>query len=309
MTIRLISEGQIADVLNPENAFSAVQDVFASMESEAWNFPVVRESLGYQDALYGFKSGFDPASGALGLKAGGYWPNNGAKGIANHQSSIFLFDPETGQCKAILAGNTITALRTAAAAAVSIDRLAIAAPTTFGLVGTGHQSAFQLEAALRVRPFREVLIWNRSGRDLSKHHQIAEKYGAACREAELEQVVRSSQVIIAITSCFEALFPGDWVSSGTHIAAMGTDTKGKKELDPSLTSRALRFTDEIVQSRTIGEFQHLSSDVVITTIGAVIRGTASGRTDEEQVTVFDGTGVGLQDLACAQAVTEAIGDS
>ncbi len=309
MTIRLISEELIADVLNPENAFSAVQDVFASMESEAWNFPVVRESLGYQDALYGFKSGFDPASGALGLKAGGYWPNNGSKGIANHQSSIFLFDPETGQCKAILAGNTITALRTAAAAAVSIERLAIATPTTFGLVGTGHQSAFQLEAALRVRSFRDVLIWNRSGRDLSKHHQIAEKYGAACREAELEQVVRSSQVIIAITSCFEALFPGDWVGPGTHIAAMGTDTKGKQELDPSLTARALRFTDEIVQSRTIGEFQHLSSDVVITTIGAVIRGTATGRTDEEQVTVFDGTGVGLQDLACAQAVTEAIGDS
>ena len=65
----------------------------------------------------------------------------------------------------------------------------------------------------------------------------------------------------------------------------------------------------IVQSRTIGEFQHLSSDAAITTIGAVIRGTATGRKDAEQVTVFDGTGVGLQDLACAQAVTEAIGDT
>ena len=309
MTIRLISEEKIASVLNPENSFSAVQDVFASMESEAWNFPVVRESLGYNDALYGFKSGFDPASGALGLKAGGYWPNNGAKGIANHQSSIFLFDPETGQCKAILAGNTITALRTAAAAAVSIDRLAVAVPATLGLVGTGHQSAFQLEAALRVRSFSEVLIWNRSHRDLSKHHQIAEKHGAVCREAELEDVVRSSRVIITITSCFESLFPGDWVGPGTHVAAMGTDTKGKQELDTSLTSRALRFTDEIVQSRTIGEFQHLSSDLAITTIGAVIRGTAMGRIDKEQVTVFDGTGVGLQDLACAQAVTEALGDT
>ena len=225
-----------------------------------------------------------------------------------HQSSIFLFDPETGQCKAILAGNTITALRTAAAAAVSIDRLAVAVPATLGLVGTGHQSAFQLEAALRVRSFSEVLIWNRSNRDLSKHHQIAEKYGAVCLEAELEDVVRSSRVLITITSCFESLFSGDWVGPGTHVAAMGTDTKGKQELDTSLTSRALRFTDEIVQSRTIGEFQHLSSDVAITTIGAVIRGTATGRTDEEQVTVFDGTGVGLQDLACAQAVTEAIGD-
>ena len=135
--------------------------------------------------------------------------------------------------KAILAGNTITALRTAAAAAVSIDRLAVAAPIALGLVGTGHQSAFQLEAALRVRSFSEVWIWNRSNRDLSKHHQIAEKYGAVClREAGLEDVVRSSQVIITIASCFESLFPGDWVSSGTHVAAMGTDTKRKARARP-----------------------------------------------------------------------------
>jgi ornithine cyclodeaminase len=305
--MQIITEQQVADILDPELAFFAVQDVFASMESGAWNFPVVRESLGYQDALYGFKSGFDPASGALGLKAGGYWPNNVSKGIANHQSSIFLFDPDTGQCKALLAGNTITALRTAAASAVSIDRLAISDPTTLGLIGTGHQSAFQLEAALRVRSFDEVLIWNRSGRDLTKHHKVAEYYGVTLKEGELESVVRSAQVLITVTSCFEPLFLGEWVGPGTHLAAMGTDTKGKQELDPSLTQRALRFTDEVVQSRTIGEFQHLSSDADVTPIGAVIKGTAKGRTSDDQVTVFDGTGVGLQDLACAQAVTKAMG--
>ena len=305
--MQIITEQQVSDILDPELAFFAVQDVFASMESGAWNFPVVRESLGYQDALYGFKSGFDPASGALGLKAGGYWPNNLAKGIANHQSSIFLFDPDTGQCKALLAGNTITALRTAAASAVSIDRLAINDPTTLGLVGTGHQSAFQLEAALRVRSFDEVLIWNRSGRDLTRHHKLAEYYGVTLRDADLEVVVRSAQVIITITSCFGQLFPDEWVGSGTHVAAMGTDTKGKQELDPSLSQRALRFTDEVVQSRTIGEFQHLNPEADITPIGAVIAGTAKGRTHADQVTVFDGTGVGLQDLACAQAVTKAMG--
>mgnify|MGYP003321816372 FL=1 len=305
--MQIITEQQVADILDPELAFFAVQDVFASMESGAWNFPVVRESLGYQDALYGFKSGFDPASGALGLKAGGYWPNNVSKGIANHQSSIFLFDPDTGQCKALLAGNTITALRTAAASAVSIDRLAVSDPTTLGLVGTGHQSAFQLEAALRVRSFDEVLIWNRSGRDLTRHHKVAEYYGVTLRDADLESVVRAAQVIITITSCFDQLFPDEWVGPGTHVAAMGTDTKGKQELDPTLSQRALRFTDEVVQSRTIGEFQHLSSDADVTPIGAVIKGTAKGRTSDDQVTVFDGTGVGLQDLACAQAVTKAMG--
>jgi alanine dehydrogenase len=305
--MQIITEQQVADILDPELAFFAVQDVFASMESGAWNFPVVRESLGYQNALYGFKSGFDPASGALGLKAGGYWPNNVSKGIANHQSSIFLFDPDTGQCQALLAGNTITALRTAAASAVSIDRLAVSDPTTLGLVGTGHQSAFQLEAALRVRSFDEVLIWNRSGRDLTRHHKVAEYYGVTLRDAELESVVRAAQVVITITSCFEQLFPGEWVGPGTHLAAMGTDTKGKQELDPSLSQRALRFTDEVVQSRTIGEFQHLRPDADVTPIGAVITGTVKGRTRDDQVTVFDGTGVGLQDLACAQAVIKAMG--
>ena len=305
--MQIITEQQVADFLDPELAFFAVQDVFASMESRAWNFPVVREALGYQNALYGFKSGFDPASGALGLKAGGYWPNNASKGLANHQSTIFLFDPDTGQCKALLAGNTITALRTAAASAASIDRLAIKEPSTLGLVGTGHQSVFQLEAALRVRSFDEIVIWNRSHRDLTKHRKVAEFYGVSLREADLEVVVRSAQVIITITSCFEQLFPDEWVGPGTHVAAMGTDTKGKQELDPRLTQRALRFTDEIVQSKTIGEFQHLTTDVDITPIGAVIAGTAKGRTHDDQVTVFDGTGVGLQDLACAQAVVKAMG--
>lgn len=305
--MQIITEQQVADFLDPELAFFAVQDVFASMESGAWNFPVVREALGYQNALYGFKSGFDPASGALGLKAGGYWPNNASKGLANHQSTIFLFDPDTGQCKALLAGNTITALRTAAASAVSIDRFAIKEPSTLGMVGTGHQSVFQLEAALRVRSFDEIVIWNRSHRDLTKHRKVAEFYGVSLREADLEVVVRSAQVIITITSCFEQLFPDEWVGSGTHVAAMGTDTKGKQELDPRLTQRALRFTDEIVQSKTIGEFQHLTTDVDITPIGAVIAGTAKGRTHDDQVTVFDGTGVGLQDLACAQAVVKAMG--
>ena len=305
--MQIITEQQVADFLDPELAFFAVQDVFASMESGAWNFPVVREALGYQNALYGFKSGFDPASGALGLKAGGYWPNNASRDLANHQSTIFLFDPDTGQCKALLAGNTITALRTAAASAVSIDRLAIKEPSTLGLVGTGHQSVFQLEAALRVRSFDEIVIWNRSHRDLTKHRKVAEFYGVSLREADLEVVVRSAQVIITITSCFEQLFPDEWVGPGTHVAAMGTDTKGKQELDPRLTQRALRFTDEIVQSKTIGEFQHLTTDVDITPIGAVIAGTAKGRTHDDPVTVFDGTGVGLQDLACAQAVVKAMG--
>lgn len=304
--MKIVSEDQIQKVLDPGIAFSAVEGVFQSMESTAWNFPVIREALHYQDALYGFKSGFDPQSRALGLKAGGYWPNNEARGIPNHQSSIFLFDSDTGECKAMLGGNTITALRTAAASAVSIHHLAVESPGTLGLIGSGFQSYFQLEAALRIRKFDTVLAWNRSGRNMSRHKKIAGSYGVAFKEVALESVVRESLVLITITSCFSALFPAKWIRQGCHIAAMGTDTTGKKELANELINSAERFTDEIAQSRTIGEFQYLSEGHSIRTLGSVIQGNDPGRTNSNDITIFDGTGVGLQDLACAQAVVKTL---
>ena len=97
----VVPEGEIAGLMTPEAAFDAVEAVFAAMaRGEARNFPVVREALGHEDALYGFKGGFDGAGLTLGLKAGGYWPNNASHGLINHQSTVFLFDPDTGRVSA-----------------------------------------------------------------------------------------------------------------------------------------------------------------------------------------------------------------
>lgn len=126
------------------DCFTAVEQVFASMaKGTARNFPVVREALGHADALYGFKSGFDGQALHLGLKSGGYWPGNAAKGLTNHQSTVFLFDADTGKCRAVVGGNLLTALRTAAAAAVSVAHLARKDARVLGIVGAGHQAAFQ----------------------------------------------------------------------------------------------------------------------------------------------------------------------
>ena len=99
------------------------------------------------------------------------------------------------------------------------------------------------------------------------------------------------------------------VTGPTHIAAMGTDTRGKQELDPALLARARVFTDEVAQSVTIGEAQHaiaqgLIAEAAITPIGAVIAGMGPGRQSAADITIFDGTGVGLQDIAVAAAVVE-----
>lgn len=301
----IISEEDCQRLVGRTEAFDAVESVFASMATgDAWNFPVVREALGHADALYGFKSGFDRAGLTLGVKSGGYWPGNAQKGLTNHQSTVFLFDPDTGRLSALVGGNYLTAVRTAASSAISIQHLARKDSKVLGMIGAGHQAQFQLRAAAEQRDFNKVVAWNRNPEKLAKLEAVATEIGLPFEGVSAEQVCAQADAIITIVSAHEALIQADWVRPGTHIACMGTDTKGKQEVDARLVGNAQVFTDELAQSTTIGEAQHAVAQGLkraedITPIGAVINGTHPGRSSADQITLFDGTGVGLQDLAVA----------
>jgi len=301
----IVSEKTCEEVVSRADAFAAVRDVFAAMARvDARNFPVIREALGYADALYGFKSGFDKAGKSLGVKSGGYWPGNMAKGLTNHQSTVFLFDPDTGRLQALVGGNYLTAVRTAASSAVSIAALSRPDSKVLGMVGAGHQSTFQLRAAVEQRDFEKVVAWNPHPDMLPKLGAVAAELGLPFEAVSREELGAQADVIITITSAFEPLMMRDWIKPGTHIACMGTDTKGKQEVDAHLVAAATVFTDEVAQSITIGETQHaiaqgLVKEGDITPIGEVINGTHKGRTSDDEITLFDGTGVGLQDLAVA----------
>lgn len=306
----IVPEALIAQLVSPEDAFKAVEATFAAMaRGEAYNFPVVREALG-EGRQYGFKSGLDRAGGQLGVKAGGYFPGNAAKGMINHQSSVFLFDPDTGRPQAMVGGNLLTALRTAAASAISVDRLARADARVLGIVGAGHQAGFQLRAAARVRRFERVIAWNLHPDMLPKLGAVAAELGLPFEAVDLPRM-READVIITITSSPAASLMAAHVSPGTHLACMGTDTVGKQEVEPALVAAATVFTDEVAQSVTIGEAQHAvgagTLDAsAITPLGEVLIGAHPGRRDAQEITLFDGTGVGLQDLAvAAMAVTRA----
>jgi alanine dehydrogenase len=304
----IVPEREIANLLTRDAAFNAVEKVFAAMAAEdAYNFPVIREAIGHENALYGFKGGFDRAGLTLGLKAGGYWPDNLAKrGLINHQSTVFLFDPDTGMVKAMVGGNLLTALRTAAASSVSIKHLARQDAKVLGMIGAGHQATFQLRAALEQRDFEKVIGWNRHPEMLPNIEKVAVDAGVPFEAVELSEMTQAD-AIISITSAFSPLLLSAHVGAGTHIACMGTDTKGKQEVEAGLLARATVFTDEVAQSISIGEAQHAVAEGLITAedvsqLGAVINGTYPGRTSDDEVTLFDGTGVGLQDLAVADAV-------
>ena len=305
--VLIVSEQVCEEVVDAASAFAAVEGVFSAMaKGDAYNFPVVREAIGHADALYGFKSGFDRADMALGVKSGGYWPGNMSKGLTNHQSTVLLFDPDTGKLQSLVGGNYLTAMRTAASSAVSISHLARADAKVLGMVGAGHQSAFQLRAAAEQRSFEKVVAWNHHPEMLPGLQKVAEGLGLAFEAVEREQLGAEADVIITITSAFEPLLLKDWIKPGTHIACMGTDTKGKQEVDVDLIVAATLFTDEVAQSISIGETQHaIAANAIeerdITPIGEVINKTHAGRSADDEITLFDGTGVGLQDLAVAMA--------
>ncbi|WHZ36686.1 iminosuccinate reductase BhcD [Sagittula sp. MA-2] len=303
--VLIVGEEVCRELVGRGEAFAAVEAVFAAMASgQARNFPVVREAIGHADALYGFKSGFDRAGMVLGVKAGGYWPGNMGRGLTNHQSTVCLFDPDTGRLSALVGGNYLTAVRTAASSAVSIAHLARRDAKVLGMVGAGHQSAFQLRAAAEQRAFEKVVAWNPHPEMLPQLAEVAASLGLPFEAVTPEALGAEADVIITITSAFEPLLMRDWIRPGTHVACMGTDTKGKMEVDAALLAAATVFADEVAQSVSIGEAQHavaagLLAEGDITPIGAVINRAHPGRTSDAEITLFDGTGVGLQDLAVA----------
>lgn len=306
----IVPKSACPGLLSLDDAVAPVEQVFAAMaRGDAENFPVVREALGgAEEALYGFKGGYDRAGQTLGLKAGGYWPHNLARRqITNHQSTVFLFDPNTGRPTAMIGGNYLTAARTAASSAVSIKHLARQDAKVLGMIGAGHQATFQLRAALRQRPFERVIGWNLHPEMLSRLAEVAGEAGLPFQAVTLDELGAQADVIISITSSFAPILKAAQVKPGTHLACMGTDTRGKQEVDSALLARATVFTDEVAQSVTIGEAQHAVAEGLITAsaitpIGAVINGTHPGRSSADEITLFDGTGVGLQDLAVAARV-------
>ena len=177
-----------------------------------------------------------------------------------------------------------------------------------GMVGAGHQATFQLRAALEQRQFEKVIGWNYHPEMLPNIEKIANEAGVPFEAVELDGL-READVVISITSTFTPTIMADHIAPGTHVACMGTDTKGKQEVEAALLAHATVFTDEVAQSTSIGEAQHavgagLIGETDVHELGAVINGTHPGRTSDDEITLFDGTGVGLQDLAVAASVVE-----
>jgi len=220
--------------------------------------------------------------------------------------SILIYThPETGFPLAICDGSYHTVMRTGAAAAVSAKWLARKDSKVLAIVGGGHMAGGTIETCNEVFDWDEVRVWSRSEPTLD---EFAERYEGRYSfrlkaSTDLAEVVSGADVVVTVTPARGPIVMDEWISEGTHIAAVGADKAGDQELESKILQRARIFVDDIRQCRTDGEINVplaqglISEDYVAGEIGEVIAGKKPGRTSESEITVFDSTGIALQDSA------------
>lgn len=221
--------------------------------------------------------------------------------------SILIYThPETGFPLAICDGSHHTMMRTGSSAAVSAKWLARKDSKTLAIVGAGTVGRGALATCNEVFPWAEVRVWSRNRETLDRFVADEQPKYASFElrpSTDLKAVVGGADVIVTGTHARGGLVEDAWISPGTHIAALGADLEGEQELDGALLQRARIFVDDIRQCRSDGEINVplrdglISEDDVVGEIGKVITGGLEGRQSDDQITVFDSTGIALQDSA------------
>lgn len=301
-SLLLLDKNDVESLLDPGDVLQAVREAFVlHSQSEGRTFPVVREQLA-TGGVFGVKSGELPSHAVLGLKAAGFFPENHLHGQGRHQATIMLIDPATGRPKCVIDGNAITTMRTGAAGALGLVRLARPDSSRVCVFGTGVQARIHLDFALRMMPTLNNVSYVTS--DGLARPDFEALFRNRC-EVELavdpDDTVACSDVIITATLGGGALFDRGAVRPGTHLNCVGADTKGKRELPEALLASVRLFVDDWEQARRIGEAQW-APDTPWIELGDLLTRRAHYNRSPTDITVFDMTGLALQDLTVARLI-------
>jgi ornithine cyclodeaminase/alanine dehydrogenase-like protein (mu-crystallin family) len=227
------------------------------------------------------------------------FPGNPALGLPTVTGLVVLSNSETGQLEAVLDAASVTALRTAAAGVLAADTVGPENGSSVAVVGCGVNGAETVR--MLVAHGRTPVVWDV---DEARRRFVADHLGAEVAGSLEDALARD--VVVTVTPGRDVLFPEGSLRPGQHVSLMGADGPGKAEIAPAELGRALLFCDDWEQASHGGELAAgVASGLVgrddVTELGAVLAGNADGRTDDDDVTLFDSTGLAIQDLAIARA--------
>jgi ornithine cyclodeaminase len=311
--VLVVSEAAVRSIIDWPVAIDAVEAAFRAVaDGRAETFPTLA-GRGEDGELVNIK--FGNASGAprlIGHKTGTYWPMNPTRGLPSHMASTMLLDPETGRMRALVNSSFLNRFRTAAADAVAVRTLARPDASRLGVIGAGAQAEYEIRAIVKVRPIQTIRI---ASRTTEKAHALSARLADLdldIRATSADEAAAESDVIVTVTPATSPVLHDDRVAPGTHVSAMGSDRRGKRELETDLLMRGRLFADFPGQSTDIGEYQHLPAHLVsdrVTAIGDVLSGKKPGREHDDDITIFDSSGIAAQDLFVADAILRAAVES
>ena len=306
----ILNEAEIRDLIDAELARPAIEGAFRALHrGEATLASVISLPFRGPEGVAHIKAGHLHDDGVWTVKVSAdFDPGDG--GATRHSGLMLVVSAIDGGLVGVLVDNGfLTELRTGAAGAVAADLLARRDVTTVAIVGAGSQARYQLEALLHVRSIDRVQVASRSRERARAFVDEIASLGLSARLCDsVEEAVGGAGIVVTTTPSTVPLVEADWLDAGTHVTAVGSDEPSKHELAPDVLARAsVVAVDDRRQAATFGELHHaieagMRTEENAVTLGELLEGVAPGRVGDEDITVADLTGVGVQDAAIATLV-------
>jgi alanine dehydrogenase len=305
-----LSEEEVRSLLTMDEAIEAVKSAFLDHGQGRTQMPpksylFFSKYDGDLRSMPAYLEGLDVA----GVKIVNVHSKNSTLGLPTVMALVILNSPQTGAPLAVMGGTFLTSMRTGAAGAVAAGSLARPESSVMGMVGAGAQGRTQLLGISRLFSIRRVIVCDRT----LKRCQDLEREARAFLDCEYSLTTDpheacSCDILVTTTPSRAPLIRESWVGPGTHINAIGADAPGKQELESALTRKAKVVVDDLSQALHSGEVNVpisegvMAGDDIYAQLGDILLGKARGRTSAEEITIFDSTGLGIQDLAAGSVV-------
>lgn len=316
MTVVHVDEKTVRRRIDEKTALRLAEETFLLMARGKFSMPpkIYLDVPGGNDfrAMPAF---FETASGGgCGVKWVSVFPGNVREGRPTVIGTIFLNSHKTGQLLAVLEANTITALRTGAAAALAAKHLANPRPRRLAIVGAGLQAGFQLKALVSLYgKFEGIRVW---GYRAGEAHRFCRSFSGEIQglssSPDVEHCVAGADIVVTCTSSRKPLVRDGWIKKGAHINAIGADAKGKEEIHPALLVKTAVVVDEWEQASHSGEINVPVSKGLFTKrrlraeLAEVVSGSKKGRRRADEITLFDSTGLALLDVYFAKHLYDTL---
>ncbi len=310
-TILVLSQSQIKKIIplsEIKRVIERVERAFASYGRKKVQMPA--KNYLYFEKYHGdlrIMPSFAPELDMAGTKIVNVHPQNPKKGLPTVIAAIVLNEAKTGLPVALLDGTYITGMRTGAAGGVATKYLARKNAKTLGVVGAGVQSLFQIAAICQVRKIEEILVFDINQAKTKWLSKQLKSLKIKIKKASLAETARQD-ILVTVTPSEKPIIKKEWIKPGTHINAIGADAKDKEELDPMILKKGKIFIDDWAQASHSGEINvPLSKGIirekdVYASLGEIVSGQKIGRTNDKEITIFDSTGLAIQDLFTAHLV-------